>query len=84
MNIHSPFFNKKTWIKGLKLLCCGWLCSVLVSVVFLVSTLQFLALLLSGSIYPPLQELADMLHRYFSELIGFLTFRTDTPPFPFS
>ena len=78
------FLQPSIWIKGLLLILCGWMLMVMVSVISLLATLQFLSLIITGEPQDILKELGYTIHRYTHELIAYLTFQKPTPPFPFS
>lgn len=84
MSKYKNFFNPSTWIKGFQLIFCGWLLTTLISVITLLSALQFIVLLFSGTQHRFLNDLGRNLNRYTQELIAFLTFQNHQPPPPFS
>lgn len=76
--------NPSTWLKGIYLLLCGWLLTLIVPTITLLCAAQFVILLLTGSHHQSLKEIAGQLNTYTQKLIDFLTFQTPQPPFPFS
>lgn len=78
------FFNKNTWIKGVYLLICAWIFTCLSSVILLTSALQFIFLISIGEVPSSIKELSYSIHKYTNDLLAFLTFQNNRPPFPFS
>ena len=82
--LRQNFFKPKTWLYGLLLFLCAWMLMLMMSVISLLSGLQFISLLCTGKPHHSLTELGYILHKYTSDLIAYLTFQRSQPPFPFS
>ena len=81
---YKNILNRATWLKALYLILCGWLLTVIIPAISLLSLIQFLHLLFTGAPHDALKELSGNLHDYTHKLIGFLCFQIKQPPFPFA
>lgn len=75
---------KETWVRGLFLLLIAFLLSVAKLVTSVVVVLQFLFTVFTGQTNENLQRFGASLSRYVYQGMRFLTYNTDTKPFPFS
>ena len=70
--------------KGLALILFIVLFDLVEVVVVLVAVVQYIMLLATGNTMPSLRELGMSLGGYLKEIVAYLTFETDTKPYPFS
>jgi hypothetical protein len=75
---------KETWVRGLLLLLVAFLLSVAKLVTGAVVVVQFLFTVITGQTNENLQRFGASLSRYVYQGMCFLTYNTDTMPFPFS
>ena len=75
--------SRSTWMRFVYMLACGLLYFVTRFVIFVVVVLQFLWLLLTGEANARLAAAGQTLATYTYQLVSYLTFASDTRPFPF-
>lgn len=75
--------SKATWLRLFFILVFFALYFISRVVVFAVVVLQFFWLLFTGAINDQLRSLGQSLAAYTYQIVRFLTFNTDTRPFPF-
>lgn len=82
--IEEHLTERSTWLRLLFMLLFGfifWLASMALSIVVVI---QFFHVLFTGERNEILLRASRQLGMYFGELIGFLTYDSETRPFPFS
>lgn len=79
----SPDKNHAIWIRGLFMLLFFAIFKIAAMLVGAVAVLQFAWKLVSGDLNPRLDSFGEDLSRYFYQIVRFLTFNTETKPFPF-
>lgn len=72
-----------TWLRLLFMVVLAFIYGVAEVVVGAVVVLQFLWLLFTGAKNPRLLEFGQSLSTYLYEIVRYLTFNTETRPFPF-
>jgi hypothetical protein len=75
---------RPVWRRALFMLLMALAYQMTMTLVFIVTVMQFVLLLLSGTANEPLLVFGRSLGRYTQQLVEFLTFVTDIMPFPFS
>jgi hypothetical protein len=76
--------DKDTWLRFVYLVLFGIAFYLSASILLVVSLVQFLAKLFSGSSFAGLAELGDGLASYLAQVTRYLTFASDDKPFPFA
>ena len=77
--------NKRTiWMRGLFMLVLGIAFQVCVTLLCVVTIIQFGIALLSDTPNPRLASFGHSMGRYLGQIVSFLTFATEDMPFPFS
>ncbi|MDQ2694989.1 MAG: DUF4389 domain-containing protein [Pseudomonadota bacterium] len=75
--------TRSTWIRGLYMLLFALIYNVAEVVVLAVALFQFIVKLLTGNVNGRLLELGNSLSIYVCQIWRFLTFNSETLPFPF-
>lgn len=82
-NIKSNVKDSGLWLRLFYMVLFSVILYVVVLITAAVGTIQFVARIFSGK---PLENLADFngtLASYASDLVNFITYRSETKPFPF-
>lgn len=74
--------KKSTWMRLLFMLVMGVAGSIAMTVTGAVVVLNFLYVLFSGKAHGKLTEFGQTLAKYLYQIIQFLTYNTETRPFP--
>lgn len=72
------------WMRGLFMLLMILACHISWTVAFIVTVIQFVMMLLAGKRNDRLAAFGSSLGRYLQQIVCFLTFASETKPFPFS
>ena len=80
----TPNQDRSIWMRGLFMLLLVLACHISWTVACIVSVIQFAIMLLSGKPNDRLAAFGGSLGRYLQQTVCFLTFATETKPFPFS
>jgi hypothetical protein len=75
--------QRSTWLRLLYMLLYGLIFNILQVIIMLTVVVQFISKLLTGNTYGRLDRFGDSLGAYVHEIIRFLTFASETMPFPF-
>ena len=81
---NTTYKNKDAWIRGLFMVLFVFFYHIAIMLVGAVAIIQFLSVLATGRNNPRLTVFGAALGRYFQQLVRFLTYNTETKPFPFS
>ncbi len=81
--IENNVKSRSTWMRLLFMIICGFIYGLTRLVVFVVVVLQFLWLLFTGAPNERLTSAGQSLATFTYQLVRYLTFCTDTRPFPF-
>lgn len=86
MNENSvvPENKRNIWLRGFFMLLMALACHVSVSVLFIISLIQFLIVLLNDTPNERLVSFGRSLARYLQQIVNFMTFATEETPFPFN
>jgi len=86
MNENSvvPANNRNIWMRGLFMLLMALACHVSVTVLFIISLIQFLIALLNDTPNERLVSFGRSLARYLQQIVSFMTFASEEIPFPFN
>lgn len=79
----APYKDRSTWLRGLFMLLFVAIYNVAAVLIGAVAVLQFAWKLVTGETNPRLLSFGEDLSRYFYQILRFLTFNTETKPFPF-
>ncbi|MDH4216641.1 MAG: DUF4389 domain-containing protein [Gallionella sp.] len=86
MNENSvvPTNNRNIWMRGLFMLLMALACHVSVTVLFIISFIQFVIKLLNDAPNERLVSFGRSLARYIQQIVNFMTFASEEKPFPFN
>jgi hypothetical protein len=86
MNTNSdvPKNKRNIWVRGLYMLLMAFAFQVSGTVMYIVTVIQFVMMLLTGTPNARLVSFGRSLGRYFQTIVNFLTFATEEMPFPLS
>jgi Domain of unknown function (DUF4389) len=76
--------NRNIWTRGLFMLLLILACHISWTVAFIVTVIQFVMVLTGGKRNDRLAAFGGSLGRYLQQIVCFLTFASETMPFPFS
>ncbi|MGA7595957.1 MAG: DUF4389 domain-containing protein [Gallionella sp.] len=79
-----PNHDRNIWMRGLFMLLLILACHISRAVAFIVAVIQFVMLLLTGKRNDRLAVFGGSLGRYLQQIVCFLTFASESMPFPFS
>ena len=82
-------FKKNTkdidvWTRGLFIIIFAVIFYFLFILIWLLVTFQFLMKLITSELNQPLLDFSDSLNVYVSEILTYITFKSEKRPFPFS
>ena len=83
-NTDTTINKRNIWIRGLFMLLIGFAFQVCGTVICIVTVIQFVMTLLTGTPNVRLVLFGRSLGRYLQRIVNFLTFATEETPFPFS
>ena len=84
MNIKDNAKNVDVWIRGLFILVFGVIFYFLYGLIWLLVVFQFIMKLITGELNPQLLDFSDSLIKYVSQILHYMTFKSEERPFPFS
>jgi hypothetical protein len=82
--IRQRLGSKDLWIRALYMVFFAIVSVIARAVISLLALVQFIAILFTGRANEPLLQLGNNLSVYVAQIIRFVTFNTETQPFPFS
>ena len=80
---HPMTDKRNIWLRGLLMLLMAMIYQVCGTLLFLISVIQFLIALLSGSANARLQTFGRSLGNFLRQIVNFLSFASEDLPFPF-
>jgi len=83
-NSDAPGSKRNIWMRGLYMLLMGLAFHVCVTVLGIVTIIQFVMTLLSDAPNNRLVSFGRSMGNYLRQIVNFLTFATEDIPFPFS
>ena len=84
MNIKDNAKNVDVWIRGLFILVFGVIFYFLYFLIWLMVIFQFIMKLVTSELNPQLLDFSDSLVKYVSQILLYMTFKSEERPFPFS
>jgi len=84
MDIKENAKNVDVWTRGLFILIYGVIFYFLFALIWLVVIFQFLMKLITTELNGHLLEFSDSLTKYVSQILLYITFKSEERPFPFS
>ena len=80
----APRPERSVWVRGLLTLVMALAFQITASLLALVAVVQFVLTLVSDAPNPRLADFGQALGRYLRQIADFVSFGTETTPFPFS
>lgn len=84
MDIKENAKNIDVWTRGLFILIYGVIFYFLFALIWLVVIFQFLMKLITADLNEQLLDFSDSLNQYVSQILLYITFKSEERPFPFS
>ena len=84
MDIKENAKNIDVWTRGLFILIYAVIFCFLFGLIWLVVIFQFFIKLITGELNQPLLDFSDSLNCYVSQILLYITFKSEQRPFPFS
>ncbi len=84
MDIKENAKNVDVWTRGLFILIYGVIFYFLFALIWLVVIFQFLTKLITTELNEQLLDFSDSLTKYVSQILLYITFKSEERPFPFS
>ena len=82
-NIEDNVKSRSTWLRLVFIVVFGALFNLVALLLAATVVISFLYVLFTGETNSHLKKVGNVLAAYFGEVIRYLTFNTDTNPFPF-
>lgn len=84
MDIKENAKNIEVWTRGLFIVIFGIIFYFLFSLILLLVIFQFLMKLITAELNEQLLDFSDALNKYVSQILLYITFKSEERPFPFS
>jgi hypothetical protein len=84
MDIKENAKNIDVWTRGLFILVFGVIFYFIFTLIWLVVIFQFLMKLITTDLNEQLLDFSDSLNKYVSQILSYITFKSEERPFPFS
>lgn len=84
MDIKENAKNVDVWTRGLFIVIYAVIFYFLFALIWLVVIFQFIMKLITTELNPQLLEFCDSLIKYVSQILLYITFKSEERPFPFS
>ncbi len=84
MDIKENAKNVDVWTRGLFILIYGVIFYFLFALIWLVVIFQFIMKLITGELNEQILDFSDSLNKYVSQILLYITFKSEERPFPFS
>jgi uncharacterized protein DUF4389 len=84
MDIKENAKNIDVWTRGLFIVIYGIIFYFLFALIWLVVIFQFLMKLITTELNEPILDFSDSLTKYVTQILLYITFKSEERPFPFS
>jgi len=84
MDIKENAKNIDVWTRGLFIIIYGVIFYFLFALIWLVVIFQFFMKLITGNLNEQILDFSDSLNKYVSQILLYITFKSEERPFPFS
>lgn len=84
MDIKENAKNIDVWTRGLFILIYGVIFYFLFALIWLVVIFQFIMKLITSELNEQILDFSDSLNKYVSQILLYITFKSEERPFPFS
>ena len=75
---------RNIWIRGIYMILMFFALHLSISIVFIITIIQFIIMLMNEKLNDRLSLLGKDLGQYIQQVINFLTFASEVKPFPFN
>ena len=84
METKNPLIDRHTWIRLLYMVIFSFVFEICTLILVVLAISQFVVKLFAGKPFEELSAFGGRLAGYLRDIVAFLTFATDTLPFPFT
>jgi hypothetical protein len=84
MDVKENVRNINTWLRGLYIIIFAVIFYFLVGIIWLLVIFQFLTTVITGNLNEQLDKFSGALTDYALQILDYVTYQSDTKPFPFS
>jgi hypothetical protein len=83
-NVKENVKNVDTWLRGLFIIIFGVIFYFLIGIIWLLVIFQFVTKVITGKLNEQLEKFSSGLTQYALQILDYVTFQSETRPFPFS
>jgi hypothetical protein len=83
-NVKENVKNVDTWMRGLFIIIFGVIFYFLIGIIWLLVIFQFFTKVITGNLNEQLEKFSSGLTQYALQILDYVTFQSETRPFPFS
>jgi len=83
-NVKENVKNVDTWLRGLFIIIFGVIFYFLIGIIWLLVIFQFITKVITGKLNDQLEKFSSGLTQYALQILDYVTFQSETRPFPFS
>ena len=83
-NVKENVKNVDTWMRGLFIIIFGVIFYFLIGIIWLLVIFQFITKVITGNLNEQLEKFSSGLTQYALQILDYVTFQSETRPFPFS
>jgi hypothetical protein len=83
-NVKENVKNVDTWMRGLFIIIFGVIFYFLIGIIWLLVIFQFFTKVITGNLNEQLEKFSGGLTQYALQILDYVTFQSETRPFPFS
>ncbi len=83
-NVKENVKNVDTWLRGLFIIIFGVIFYFLIGIIWLLVIFQFVTKVITGKLNDQLEKFSSSLTQYALQILDYVTFQSETRPFPFS
>lgn len=84
MDVKENVKNVDTWLRGLFIIIFGVIFYFLIGIIWLLVIFQFFTKVITGKLNEQLEKFSGGLTQYALQILDYVTFQSETRPFPFS
>lgn len=84
VNVKENVKNVDTWMRGLFIILFSVIFYFLISIIWLLVIFQFITKVVTGNLNAQLEKFSSSLTQYTQQILDYVTFQSETRPFPFS
>ena len=80
----DEIIKTRKWARLIYMLIYAFIFNFSIPFLFGFALIQFIFFLLTGNVNEPLSKVCSWLLKFYNQIISYLLFRSDLPPFPFT